>query len=113
MSLTRTEVMELIERSKRDDEIIVGSDVRMLGQLALEALDTRGGFADALRLLKQGKAVTRKSWNGMAYLLVQVPDKGSKMTDPYIYMVTGPDFNIRCPYSPNQTDLLTSEWVEA
>jgi hypothetical protein len=64
-------------------------------------------------LLKAGKAVTRKSWNGMAYLLVQVPDKDSKMPDPYIYMVTGPDFNIRCPYSPNQTDLLTSEWVEA
>ena len=38
MELTREEMLELIERSKNDREIIVGSEVRMLGQMALADL---------------------------------------------------------------------------
>ena len=39
MNLTTEQVLELIERSKDDRAIIVGSEVRQLADLALQALD--------------------------------------------------------------------------
>lgn len=41
MSLTTEQVLELIERSKDDRAIIVGSEVRQLANLALWALDEK------------------------------------------------------------------------
>lgn len=41
MSLTTEQVLELIERSKDDRAIIVGSEVRQLADLALWALDEK------------------------------------------------------------------------
>lgn len=76
------------------------------------------GFDFALRLLKEGKRVTRRSW-GMKkiFLEIQVPDKHSKMTQPYIYMdATESDsqFSRRdsCPWLPAQADILASDWME-
>ena len=41
MTLTREQVLELLERSKSDRALIVGSEVRQLCNLALQALEMR------------------------------------------------------------------------
>jgi hypothetical protein len=42
---------------------------------------------EALQLLKDGKKVARRGWNGKGlWLELQVPDAHSKMTLPYIFM---------------------------
>lgn len=66
-------------------------------------------FGDALTFLKGGKRITRAGWNGPGqYLELQVPDEGSKMTLPYIYIstVTGD----RVPWLASQTDVLACDW---
>ena len=46
-------------------------------------------FGQALIELKNGNKVKRKGWNGDGiFLVLQVPDKNSKMTQPYIYIDT-------------------------
>lgn len=45
MSLTTEQVLELIERSRDDRAIIVGSEVRQLAGLALRALDDSDRYA--------------------------------------------------------------------
>lgn len=72
-------------------------------------------FSDALEMLKQGMAITRKGWNGKSmYLRLQRGDRFSKMTLPYIYIVTPSRTHItgldRCPWLASQTDLLSEDW---
>ena len=67
------------------------------------------GFSDALLLLKQGKKLTRKGWNGPGqWIALQVPDQHSKMGLPYLYIstVTGK----LVPWLASQTDLLAEDW---
>lgn len=46
-------------------------------------------FGKALEALKEGKKVARAGWNGKGiYIELQLPDQHSKMTLPYIYIVT-------------------------
>lgn len=68
-------------------------------------------FGDAITALKDGKKVTRPGWNGKGmYLELQVPDEGSKMTLPYIFMFTATrDF---VPWLASQTDVLAEDWEE-
>jgi len=76
-------------------------------------------FSTALNKLKNGEKVTNTSWNNQSgmYLEMQVPDKNSKMTVPYIL------FNIPCNeekagfkrvpyYWPSNHDLFSEEWIE-
>ena len=42
------------------------------------------------------------------YLKLQIPDKNSKMTLPYIYMFTAQGDNV--PWLASQTDMLTTDW---
>lgn len=66
-------------------------------------------FENALPLLKQGKRIYRKGWNGNdMYLELQKPDKNSKMTLPYIYMKTADGHLV--PWLASQTDLLSGDW---
>ena len=66
-------------------------------------------FGDALRALKQGKRLSRTGWNGKGlWLELQVPDAGSKMTLPYIYMKTAQDDLV--PWLASQTDVLAEDW---
>lgn len=67
-------------------------------------------FGAAINQLKLGRRVTRRSWggNGM-YLEMQVPDEGSKMTQPYIYMRT--DTGCFVPWVASQMDMLADDWV--
>lgn len=77
-------------------------------------------FGRALELLKKGKCVARKGWNGKGiYIKLQTPDEHSKMTLPYIYMVTtglktdNPDAPKGVvPWLASQTDMLAEDWVE-
>lgn len=69
-------------------------------------------FGDAIRALKEGRAVSRAGWNGKGmWLLLQIPDIGSKMSLPYIYMQTVT--NDLVPWSASQTDMLADDWIIA
>lgn len=75
-------------------------------------------FGEAIRNLKGGKKVARRGWNGKGiYLELQRPDKYSKMTLPYIYIVTSglmtnnPDAPKGVvPWLASQTDILAEDW---
>lgn len=75
-------------------------------------------FGEALKALKNGKAVARKGWNGKGiYIELQRPDEHSKMTLPYIYIVTtGLQSDNKAaprgvvPWLASQTDMLAEDW---
>jgi hypothetical protein len=76
-------------------------------------------FGWALRQLKEGKKVCRLGWNGKGiYIELQRPDEHSKMTQPYIYIVTtglqsdnpnAPRGIV--PWFASQTDMLAEDWI--
>lgn len=77
-------------------------------------------FGEALRKLKEGKKVARKGWNGKGiYIEMQKPDEHSKMTLPYIYIVTNGLVTENSdapkgivPWLASQTDMLSEDWYE-
>ena len=76
-------------------------------------------FGAALEALKEGRRVARRGWNGKGiYLELQRPDAHSKMTLPYIYIVTNALVTDNpeapkgvVPWLASQTDLLSEDWV--
>ena len=76
-------------------------------------------FSWALRQLKKGEKVCRLGWNGKGiYIKMQKPDEHSKMTQPYIYIVTtglvsdNPDAPRGVvPWVASQTDLMAEDWM--
>lgn len=89
-------------------------DSRMkLEESLFEDRETQGPplteFGIALRLLKEGKKLTRKGWNGAnQWLELQVPDENSKMSLPYIFITTVQ--GDRVPWLASQTDMLALDW---
>jgi len=75
----------------------------------MERLD----FGLALRLLKEGKKIARKGWNGKGmFLELQVPDEHSKMTFAYPFF-TIPDCEEgtrRIPYASTIVDIMSEDW---
>lgn len=74
-------------------------------------------FGQALELLKQGRKLQRKGWNGAGlWLELQVPDEGSKMTLPYIFISYPDDAKTtpgaKVPWLASQTDMLAEDWQE-
>ena len=75
-------------------------------------------FGQAIESLKSGKKVARSGWNGKGiFIELQVPDKFSKMTSPYIFIDTtgletqNPDApKSRVPWLASQTDMLAEDW---
>lgn len=66
-------------------------------------------FGEALTLLKTGHQMTREGWNGPGQSIeLQVPDKKSKMSLPYIFINTV--HGERVPWLASQTDLLAEDW---
>lgn len=66
-------------------------------------------FGFALDKLWDCKQVFRQKWNGKGmYLKLQIPDPGSKMTQPYIYIRTAD--NQLVPWVASQSDLLAHDW---
>ena len=76
-------------------------------------------FGEAIKYLKRGFKVARKGWNGKGiYLEMQKPDENSKMTLPYIYIVTNTLVSDNphaprgiVPWLASQTDILCEDWV--
>ena len=76
-------------------------------------------FGQAIEALKQGKKATRQGWNGKGiFIELQIPDKNSKMTHPYIFidttgLQTGNPYapKNRVPWLASQTDMLSEDWV--
>lgn len=82
-------------------------------------------YSEALTLIKEGKKLQRKGWNGKGmWVELQKPDEGSKMTLPYIYLnypvcdetagVGNRDYpeGSRVPWLASQTDMLAEDWQE-
>jgi len=75
-------------------------------------------FGEALQALKEGKRVRREGWNGKGiFIELQVPDKHSKMTPPYIFINTNnlQSYNKAAtrnlvPWLASQTDMLSEDW---
>ena len=75
-------------------------------------------FGEALEALKAGYKCRRAGWNGKGiYIELQKPDEYSKMTLPYIYIVTtqliadnpaAPKGVV--PWLASQTDMLAEDW---
>lgn len=66
-------------------------------------------IGNAVAALKEGMRVRRAGWNGKGmHLELQVPDSGSKMTEPYVYMKTAQGGLI--PWLCSQADLLAEDW---
>ncbi len=65
-------------------------------------------FSTALFELKAGYKVARSSWGKEYWIKLQVPDRNSRMTLPYIYQETAE--GTRVPWIPTQEDLLTVDW---
>lgn len=78
-------------------------------------------FGEAIKYLKRGMKVARQGWNGKGiYIEMQKPDEHSKMTLPYLYIVTNGlvTDNPRAPkgvvpWLASQTDMLAEDWVFA
>ncbi len=77
---------------------------------ASDAKEELFNFAEALYILKEGKKMTRKGWNGKGmYVEAQFPDANSKMERPYIFIVPGEGFTV--PWVASQADLFAEDWM--
>ncbi len=74
-------------------------------------------FGDALEHLKCGHKITRHGWNGKGlWLELQLPDRHSKMTLPYVFLcypidASSPTSGARVPWLASQTDMLAEDWA--
>jgi len=67
------------------------------------------GIGQTVSFLRRGYRVARAGWNGKhQYLLLQEPDRDSKMTLPYVYIRTVQGDYV--PWLCSQTDLLANDW---
>ena len=67
-------------------------------------------FGEALKMLKEGKRMCRKGWNGKGmYIEVQFPNENSKMTQPYIFIKTA-DGN-KIPWVISQADVFAEDYI--
>lgn len=78
-------------------------------------------FSDALKIIKDGGRVIRKSWPMGTGLAMQVPNIHSFMKQPYIYIETMQvSFTdvinekplLRVPWTPSYDDLFAEDWEE-
>ena len=78
-------------------------------------------FGRVLGHLKENpnNTASREGWNGKGiYIQLQTPDEHSKMSLPYIYIVTSmvksdavnPPRGL-CPWLASQTDMLSEDWT--
>ena len=70
-------------------------------------------FGDVIKTMKVdgSKRFARAGWNGKnMYIELQRPDAHSKMTLPYIYIMTVQGDLV--PWLASQTDMLADDWME-
>lgn len=114
LEIRETEVLSYTLENICSDEWIIADETNTpeLGGIATF------NFGEAIKYLKRGFKVARKGWNGKGiYLELQVPDEHSKMTLPYVYIVTSslitdnPHAPKGCvPWLASQTDMLADDW---
>ena len=117
LDIRETEVIEYTLGNICSDEWILADETNtpILGGVATF------NFGEAIKYLKRGFKVARKGWNGKGiYIEMQKPDEYSKMTLPYIYIVTNnlvsdnPDAPRGVvPWLASQTDMLAEDWIFA
>lgn len=67
-------------------------------------------FSDALQHAMFGSRITRAGWNaGGQHVEAQYPDKGSRMSTPYLVLKNAQ--NELVPWVPSQGDLFASDWA--
>jgi hypothetical protein len=67
-------------------------------------------FGEVINLLKNGCKCARKGWKGKCiYIELQRPNEHSKITQPYIYIVTTAP-KVVVPWLASQTDMLAADW---
>ncbi len=70
---------------------------------------TKQAIGWAVKKMHGGARVRRAGWNGKGmWVALQVPDKNSMMSLPYVYMKTAD--NELVPWLCSQTDLLAADW---
>lgn len=70
------------------------------------------GIGWAVKNMTHGIKVRRRNWNGKGmWIAIQVPDLGSKMSQPYVYMSTVDGSLV--PWLASQSDLLANDWEAA
>lgn len=66
-------------------------------------------YPEALSHVIAGGRVTRTNWNGPGqFIEAQYPDEHSKMTHPYIFIITVQDDRI--PWVASQGDTFANDW---
>lgn len=69
----------------------------------------RTDFGWALDRVREGLAVRRRGWNGPGqWIALQEPDSHSRMTVPYLYIMTVKGDLV--PWLASQTDMLAEDW---
>lgn len=84
-----------------------------------DELNTNLNFGQVIEALRRGMKAQRAGWNGKGiFIELQVPDAGSKMSSPYIFIdTTGLQSDnadaprSRVPWLASQTDMLANDWV--
>ena len=116
----------LVDDEEISEEASGNIQALMAGELAMQLFsildyqeDAAGvNFGEALEALKAGKKCRRAGWNGKGiYIEMQKPDEHSKMTLPYIYIVTTQLITDNpaapkgvVPWLASQTDMLAEDW---
>lgn len=117
LDIRETERVEYTLGNILSDEWVIAdeSNTPILGGVATFS------FGEAIKYLKRGLKVKRLGWNGKGiYLEMQQPDEHSKMTLPYVYIVTD-NLITDNPHAPkgvvpwlaSQTDMLAEDWIFA
>lgn len=65
-------------------------------------------FEDALKQLKQGKAMRLPNWSPEVVIKVQYPCQGSEMTAPYLYVESR--FG-RVPWKETFIEMFSEDWA--
>lgn len=117
LDIRETERVEYTLGNILSDEWVIAdeSNTSILGGVATFS------FGEAIKYLKRGLKVKRLGWNGKGiYLEMQRPDEHSKMTLPYIYIVTDNLITDNphalkgvVPWLASQTDMLAEDWIFA
>lgn len=65
-------------------------------------------FGQAIEAAKAGKSFRLGFWKEDVTIQLQVPDSGSKMTHPYLYVKSR--FGL-VPWIPTMVEILSEEWI--
>lgn len=97
----------------------IGQAVEVLrggGKVCREGWNEKGTepyvyMGQAMEVMRSsGGKECREGWSGKGvWIALQVPNRVSKMTEPYVYMRTAQDGLI--PWQCSQADLLATDWV--